>query len=128
MHQWINQFSITRWPGVGTDTTTNMYPHNYRHVLILVRNQFYKIAVVDEQHRRLSLRNLEWCVLCVPLTAIRTDTRRPSLLEQCVIDVQKTGTQPNIPILTTQARDVWAKVGLHDDQTDLDCLSDLRSQ
>lgn len=60
MNQYKFQFGTTRIPGEKADTITNNYPNNHiRHIIVLIRNQIYKVVVMDEQGNRASVKELK---------------------------------------------------------------------
>jgi carnitine O-acetyltransferase len=60
MNQYKFQFGTTRIPGDKADTIVNNYPNNHiRHIIVLIRNQIYKVVVIDEQGNRASVRELK---------------------------------------------------------------------
>lgn len=60
MNQYKFQFGTTRVPGEKADTIINNYPNNHiRHIVVLIRNQIYKVVVMDDQGNRASVKELK---------------------------------------------------------------------
>jgi carnitine O-acetyltransferase len=99
MNQLRHMFGVTRIPGLGKDTLREEFPCMAKHIVVLARDQLFRVDVYDTLGNRLSLKNLERLLREV-VEQVESYSRQGKL-------------QPCIPILTAEERDTWAKARSH---------------
>ncbi|KAI9104685.1 acyltransferase ChoActase/COT/CPT [Phlyctochytrium arcticum] len=90
MHQYKCIFGATRIPGAGKDTISTPWPATARHIIVITKDQIYKVEVIRENGSRVSLRELERLLFAVGQDSLQTSA------------------EPPIGILTAGHRDTWA--------------------
>ncbi|KAJ3207886.1 hypothetical protein HDU67_007174, partial [Dinochytrium kinnereticum] len=93
MDQYRRLFGITRVPKPGCDVNVGSHPFHSRHIVVSVRDQLYKVEVVDVSGARFTNEAIE-----KQLWAVIEDVKsNPNHL-------------PPVSILTAEHRDTWAEV------------------
>ncbi|KAJ2993166.1 hypothetical protein HDV02_002606 [Globomyces sp. JEL0801] len=92
MSQYQKIFGTTRIPGPKTDTLKYQYPTTAKHIIVLIRNQIYKVNVLTNNGGRVTLEELERILLAVG--------------KQSSIELGK--SNPLVGVLTAGDRDTWA--------------------
>jgi carnitine O-acetyltransferase len=59
MNQYKNQFGVTRIPGEKADTISATFPVPSKHIIVLIRDQIYKVDVLGADGSRLPLKEIE---------------------------------------------------------------------
>jgi hypothetical protein len=59
MYQYQTQFGGTRVPSVPADKSIVVYPALARHIVVLVKDQIYKVPVITENGKRVPVHVLE---------------------------------------------------------------------
>ncbi|ORZ34834.1 acyltransferase ChoActase/COT/CPT [Catenaria anguillulae PL171] len=101
MNQYTKLFGGTRTPKTGCDSITTPWPTNARHILVLVRDQIFKLPILGDKGQRPSVATIH--DMLKSITRLAT-TATP---------------QPPVGLLTAEDRDLWAKSRL-----DLELASD----
>ncbi|KAJ3150271.1 hypothetical protein HDU86_006662 [Geranomyces michiganensis] len=91
MNQYKAQFGTSRLPGEKADTIRSSHPCLARHIIVLTKDQIYKVDVLRADGSRVPLKELERLLYAVGEDSLHT---KP---------------QPGIGILTAGHRDTWAK-------------------
>lgn len=91
MNQYRCQFGAHRTPNKPLDVLDTPFPATARHIVLLAKNQTYKVPVYRSDNSRLTNKELE------------------TLMMECVADANHSPNQKNIPILTAGHRDNWAE-------------------
>ncbi|KAI9143311.1 acyltransferase ChoActase/COT/CPT [Paraphysoderma sedebokerense] len=91
MNQYRCQFQVARIPEVGCDKLVTTWPTTSKHIIVLLRDQVYKVDVMGPKGERVSIAEIE------------------RQLRSAVTDVSNTTPQPAVGLLTSEDRDVWAK-------------------
>ncbi|KAJ3112172.1 hypothetical protein HDU96_004873 [Phlyctochytrium bullatum] len=89
MNQYRNQFGVTRVPGRTCDEIHSTFPAKATHIIVLVRDQIYKVDVLSSKGEILPIPTIS-----KTLEAIAAD----SLVSEC---------QPAVGVLTAGHRDTW---------------------
>jgi hypothetical protein len=58
MNQYKNQFGVSRVPGNGADTIRNEYPPKASHIVVLCRDQIYKLDV-EPNGNRIAIKEIQ---------------------------------------------------------------------
>ncbi|KAI8925851.1 Choline/Carnitine o-acyltransferase-domain-containing protein [Entophlyctis helioformis] len=95
MNQYRNMFGTTRIPGAPADTVKTAHPAQAKHIVVLARDQIYKVDVIRENGVRVPLKEIERLLFAVGQ------------------DSQESESQPPIGLLTAGHRDTWAKAYSH---------------
>lgn len=71
-------FNATRLPTAPSDTAKTYDPDSHNHVVVVRKNKFYEVPVVDDKGEWLSEKELETWVaaLVAPLTVAKTERSR----------------------------------------------------
>lgn len=90
MFTYSRMFGTVRVPGVAQD---QLVVHNSHHIVVISREQFFKVAVYDKKGKLLSVSDIQ------------------TQLQRCVDESAQRdpAAQPNVAALTSQNRDTWAK-------------------
>ncbi|KAI8593385.1 acyltransferase ChoActase/COT/CPT [Geranomyces variabilis] len=97
MNQYRQIFGITRVPKPGCDINVGSHPCRSKHIVVLARDQVYKVDILDSKTGDR-----------VPVAAIEKQ------LAAVVKDVQQNkDTQAPIPLFTGLHRDRWAEIHKH---------------
>ncbi|KAJ3416690.1 hypothetical protein HDV05_000520 [Chytridiales sp. JEL 0842] len=91
MNQYKNQFGVTRLPGETCDTISQAWPVISTHIIVLVRDQIYKVEVIRPDGSRLPLKMIE------------------NMLHGVDRDSKTSMCQPAVGVLTGGHRDTWFK-------------------
>ncbi|KAI8585099.1 acyltransferase ChoActase/COT/CPT [Geranomyces variabilis] len=91
MNQYKAQFGTSRLPGDPADTIRTVHPCLARHVIVLTKDQIYKVDVLRADGSRVPLKELERVLYAVGEDSLHT---KP---------------EPGVGILTAGHRDTWAK-------------------
>jgi carnitine O-acetyltransferase len=100
MEQYKKFFGTTRIPESRCDYLVHQYPTTSKHIIVLARNQMFKVDVLTNENKRVPLLELERLLYDVGSQALRAETL-------------KTESWKNIGILTAGNRDDWAKAYKH---------------
>ncbi|KAI9168497.1 hypothetical protein H9P43_007869 [Blastocladiella emersonii ATCC 22665] len=94
MDQYRHMFGVTRVPKEGMDVLVREFPARARHIVVLARDQCYRVDVYTRDgSRRLALADLE------------------RQLHAVIADVTSADFTPDfpVPVLTAEHRDTWAR-------------------
>ncbi|XJO77038.1 hypothetical protein BDV3_001681 [Batrachochytrium dendrobatidis] len=91
MNQYRNLFSTTRVPGKYEDLLISKHPSRSTHIIVLTKDQIYKVEVLGKNGSRVSLKEIERQLYAVGQSSLEA------------------APQPAVCILTAAHRDVWFK-------------------
>ncbi|KAJ3272524.1 hypothetical protein HDV01_005475 [Terramyces sp. JEL0728] len=89
MNQYKNIFGTTRLPGKTSDTLSHQYPTTAKHIIVLTKNEIYKVQVLADDGKRVSNAELERVLL--------------NIGKETLVDRHP----PHIGVLTAGDRDTW---------------------
>nr|KAJ3423289.1 hypothetical protein HK105_006666 [Polyrhizophydium stewartii] len=90
MNQYRNMFSTTRIPGSPADKIRTMHPAPAKHIIVLARDQIYKVDVLRDNGGRVPIKEIE------------------RQLFAATQDSFESNPQPAIGVLTAGHRNTWA--------------------
>lgn len=91
MNQYKMLFGVSRIPGNEVDSIYHEFPQKSRHITLIIRDNIYKLPVINEKGLALSIDELK------------------DQIKKCIDIQSKSEQQPSIGILTSQYRPEWAK-------------------
>ncbi|KAI9364522.1 acyltransferase ChoActase/COT/CPT [Zopfochytrium polystomum] len=77
MHQYKNMFGIARVPGQSEDTIRFTYPATANHIIVLARDQIYRVPVLHADGSRVSLAELERVLFAVTRDSLQSSSEAP---------------------------------------------------
>ncbi|KAI9206579.1 acyltransferase ChoActase/COT/CPT [Polychytrium aggregatum] len=92
MQQYKYMFNNCRIPQIPSDITRNSDPKENQHIVVMRKNQFYSLTVIDKDGSQLSTDEIEEQLL--------------KIYEQA----DKIGKVPAVGALTSEHRDVWTNI------------------
>lgn len=90
MNQYKCQFGATRIPVSPADKIRTVYPAKARHIIVMTKDQVYKVDVIREDGSRVPIKELERLLYAVGEDSLHTTP------------------EPSVGILTAGHRDTWA--------------------
>ena len=94
MNQYKRIFGTTRIPGEKSDTLVHQYPTTSNHIIVLCRDLIYKVPVIGNDGKRVTVEEVERVLLEVGRMSLETVS---------------TKTPVPIGVLTAGHRDDWYK-------------------
>eukprot|EP00842_Homolaphlyctis_polyrhiza_P006421 jgi/Hompol1/6780/HPOL_005099-RA len=91
MNQYKNMFGTTRIPGSPGDKIRSLHPATAKHIIVLTKNQIYKVDVFQPDGTRVPLQEIERQLFAVGRDSLESEA------------------QPAVGILTAGHRDKWFK-------------------
>jgi carnitine O-acetyltransferase len=109
MNQFTNIIGMTRIPGEKADTLNIEKPSTAKHIIVLCRNQIYKMDVIHKDAARADLEDLERLLLEIGRDSLSSDRQLP------------------IGLLTAGHRDNWFEAYQKISKTNKDNLETINS-
>ncbi|KAI8820843.1 acyltransferase ChoActase/COT/CPT [Fimicolochytrium jonesii] len=91
MNQYKSQFGATRIPKKGCDEIRTVWPARSRHIIVLTRDQVYRVEVIRADNTRVPLKELERLLFAVGQDSLHTEL------------------EPSVGFFTGAHRDTWAE-------------------
>ncbi|KAJ3309967.1 hypothetical protein HDV04_005469 [Boothiomyces sp. JEL0838] len=89
MNQYKNIFGTTRLPGKTSDSLSHQYPTTAKHIIVLTKNEIFKVQVLTDDGKRVPIAEIERVLLNIG---------KETLVER---------NPPHIGVLTAGDRDTW---------------------
>ncbi|CAG8579603.1 2587_t:CDS:10 [Ambispora leptoticha] len=93
MNQYKNQFGTTRIADSPADRIITSWPTTAKHIIVLFRDQIFKVQVLGEGNARIPIKEIE--------------KQLKAVVEQ-VNNTSSTDFQKSVGLLTGEHRDIWA--------------------